>query len=56
VVLTNGNLQVDFMIETKAADGKVVRNQSRLIARSGMQCGITVGNVMLDITPKLKAE
>jgi hypothetical protein len=54
-VLADGSIQMDLPVESKAADGKIQRSgRSRLTQRAGQQCGITVGGMMVSLTPKLK--
>jgi hypothetical protein len=56
-VLPDGNLQMELVVETKAADGKVQRvGQARLTARPGQQCAISVGSTMVSLTPTLKTK
>jgi hypothetical protein len=55
-LLADGSIQMDLAVESKAADGKMQRlGQSRITQRAGQQCGITVGGMMVSLTPKLKA-
>lgn len=56
-VLSDGNIQMEIALEGKAADGKAEPlGQSRLTARPGQQCAISVGDKMIALTPKLKNE
>jgi len=56
-VLSDGNIQMEIAVEGKTADGKVEQlGQSRLTARPGQQCAISVGDKMIALTPKLKNE
>ncbi len=56
-VLPDGNLQMDLAVERKDTEGKVQRlAQSRLTARPGQQCAISVGDTMVSLTPKLKMQ
>jgi hypothetical protein len=56
-VLADGNLQMDLLVERKGDDGKIQRlAQSRLKARPGQQCAISVGDTMVSLTPKLKPQ
>lgn len=56
-VLPDGNLQMELIVESKAGDGKVQRlGQSRLTARPGQQCAISVGSMMVSLTPRLKTQ
>ena len=54
-VLADGSLQMDLAVETKTADGKIQRlGKSRITSRPGQQSGVTVGGMMVSLTPKLK--
>jgi Flp pilus assembly secretin CpaC len=56
-VLADGNLQMDLSIERTGDDGKIQRlAQSRLTARPGQQCAISVGDTMVSLTPRLKTQ
>ncbi len=56
-VLPDGNLQMELVVESKAGDGKVQRlGQSRLTARPGQQCAVSVGSTMVSLTPKLATQ
>jgi hypothetical protein len=56
-VLADGNLQMDLSVERKGDDGKIQRlAQSRLTARPGQQCAISVGDTMVSLTPRLKTQ
>jgi len=56
-VLANGALQLDMSVERKGGDGRIQRlGQSRLTARPGQQCAISVGDTMVSLTPRLKAQ
>jgi len=56
-VLADGNLQMDLSVERKGDDGKIQRlAQSRLTARPGQQCAISIGDMMVSLTPRLKAQ
>jgi hypothetical protein len=56
-VLPDGNLQMELVVETKAADGKVQHvGQARLTARPGQQCAISVGSTIVSLTPTLKTK
>ena len=56
-VLPDGSLQMDLAVERKDTEGKVQRlAQSRLTARPGQQCAISVGDTMVSLTPKLKIQ
>jgi hypothetical protein len=56
-VLSDGNIQMEIAVEGKTADGKAEQlGQSRLTARPGQQCAISVGDKMIALTPKLKSE
>ena len=56
-ILKDGSIQMDLMVESKVADGRTQRlGQSRLTQRPGQQCGITVGGMMITLTPKLKTQ
>ena len=53
----DGNLQMDLAVERKDTDGKVQRlARARLTARPGQQCAISVGDTMVSLTPRLKAQ
>lgn len=55
-LLADCSIQMDLAVESKAADGKMQQlGQSRITQRAGQQCGITVGGMMVSLTPKLKA-
>jgi cytoskeletal protein RodZ len=55
-VLADGTVQIDLAVESKTADGQVQQlgGRSRITARFGQQCGITVGGIMVSLTPKQK--
>ena len=56
-VLPDGNLQMELVVETKTGDGKVQRlGPSRLTARPGQHCAISVGSTMVGLTPQLKTQ
>jgi regulator of replication initiation timing len=56
-VLSDGNIQMEIAVEVKTDDGKVEQlGQSRLTARPGQQCAISVGDMMISLTAKLKTE
>ncbi len=56
-VLPDGNLQMELVVETKTGGGKVQRlGQSQLTARPGQECAISVGSMMVSLTPRLKTQ
>jgi|ERR1017187_3072315 hypothetical protein len=55
--LPGGILKLHIAVGTKSADGKISQiGQSEVTQRSGQQCGVSVGDLMISLTPKLKAE
>ena len=56
VVLPDGNYEWGVFTETKMADGKVERScTSRVEQRPDQKdCGVTVGNMMIILTPKVR--
>jgi hypothetical protein len=56
IVLSNDVLMVHMFVETKKAGNLTERSQSQLMAKSGQQCALSVGNLMIGITPMLKKE
>ena len=55
--LADGNLQMDLTVERKGSDGTIERlAQSRLTARPGQQCAVSVGDAMVSLTPTLKTQ
>ncbi len=57
-VLADGNYLMDISIETKTADGKTEPScTSRLEQRPDQKdCGVTVGDTMIILTPKVRVE
>jgi hypothetical protein len=56
-VQSDGNLQIELLMDVKSADGKTNRlGQSRLIARAGQECALSVGDTMVSLTPTLKKQ
>jgi hypothetical protein len=56
-VLSDGKVQIDLAVESKAADGQVQQlGSSRITTFLGQQqqCGITVGGIMVTLTPKFQ--
>jgi hypothetical protein len=55
-VQANGNLELDLSMEAKVGKNVTERSQARLIARSGQTCVMSLGKVMVGLTPTLKVE
>jgi len=55
-VRPDGTLQVDLAIISKAANGATEKQQSRLICKPGTQSAISVGDLMISMTPTVKAD
>ncbi|MFO1477406.1 MAG: hypothetical protein U1F98_12220 [Verrucomicrobiota bacterium] len=56
-ILPDSILKLHIAVETKDADGKASQmGQGEVTQRSGQQCGISVGDMMISLTPKLKVE
>ena len=56
-VLSDGNAQMEITVEATNADGTASQlGRSRLIARPGQQCSISVGDRMIGLAFKLKAQ
>ena len=56
-VLSDGNAQMQITVEVTNADGTASQlGQSRLTARPGQHCSISVGDRMIALTPRLKAQ
>ena len=57
IMQPDGNLRIEMAVEIRTADGKTNRvGQARLIARSGQQCALSVGDTMIALTPTLKTQ
>jgi len=56
-VLADGNVLMEIAVEATAADGTAEKlGQSRLTARPGQQCAISVGDRMIALSAKIKAQ
>ena len=56
-VLSDGNAQMEITVEVTNADGTASQlGQSRLTARPGQQCSISVGDRMIGLAFKLKTQ
>jgi hypothetical protein len=57
-VLPDGNLQWEAFIETKTTDGKLERScASRMTQRPDQRdCGVTVGDTLIILTPKVRQQ
>ena len=56
-LLTDGNVLMEIAVEGTAADGTAEKlGQSRLTARPGQQCAISVGDRMIALSAKIKAQ
>ena len=56
-VLSDGNAQMEITVEVTNADGTAAQlGQSRLTARPGQQCSISVGDRMIGLAFKLKTQ
>ena len=56
-LLSGGEVQLELAVETPIADSKATRLcQTRFIARLGMHHTVSVGDLLIGITPRLKAE
>jgi hypothetical protein len=56
-LLPSGDVQLELAIETPIADSKATRLcQTRFTARLGVHHTVSVGDLLIGITPKLKAE
>jgi Flp pilus assembly secretin CpaC len=56
-LLADGNIEMAVVVERKESDGKIQQlAHSRLTARSGQQCAVSVGDTMFSLTPKLKTQ
>jgi hypothetical protein len=57
-MLPDGNLRWDVFIETKAGDGKVERSSTSSLTQRPDQkdCGVTVGDTTIILTPKVRTE
>ena len=56
-VLADGSIQMDIAVEGKTADGNAEQSTlSRLTVLPGATCAISVGDRMIALTPKLKAQ
>ena len=56
-VLLGGELELELAVETPIADSNATRLcQARFAARSGVHHTVSVGDVLIGLTPKLKAE
>jgi len=56
-VLADGNILMEIAVEGMAADGKAEQlGQSRLTARPGQHCAISVGDRMIALSAKLKPQ
>jgi hypothetical protein len=56
-MLSDGNAQMEITVEVTNADGTASQlGQSRLTARPGQQCSISVGDRMIGLAFKLKTQ
>ncbi len=56
-VLADGSIQMDIAVEGKTADGNAEQSTlSRITVRPGQPCAISVGDTLIALTPKLKAQ
>ena len=56
-MLSDGNAQMEITVEVTNADGTALQlGQSRLTARPGQQCSISVGDRMIGLAFKLKTQ
>ena len=56
-VLADGNVLMEIAVEGTAADGTAAKlGQSRLTARPGQQCAISVGDRMIALSAKIRAQ
>jgi PBP1b-binding outer membrane lipoprotein LpoB len=49
-------ISVKLVVLATNADGAVVRSQSEITTLPGRQCAISIGDVMIGLTPTLKTE